>query len=63
MNLNVENYGTAKRDYGVYTVLSSILKIHEIAPEYKFFRFPRIAPQYSICHAITRLYSIITITG
>ena len=52
MDLNVENYGIApwgysvgaiplglfrERNYPVFTALSGILKIHGIAPEYKYY--------------------------
>ena len=36
MDLNVENYGIAPPGYS-FTALSVILKIHGIAPEYKYY--------------------------
>jgi len=42
MDLNVENYGIALRDYSVngitrYYSENGILKIHGTAPEYKYY--------------------------
>ena len=43
MDLNVENYGIAPLGYSVngitpfFTALCGILKIHGIAPEYKYY--------------------------
>ena len=41
MDLNVENYGIVglfrERNYPVFMALSGILKIHGIAPEYKYY--------------------------
>ena len=39
MDLNVENYGIAPRERNcpVFVALSGTLKIHGIAPEYKYY--------------------------
>ena len=47
------------RNYPVFMALSGILKIHVIAPEYKYYAvFLEYPPQYRICHLIAPYYSI-----